>query len=132
MQKLKNARITILVVTGALVSIGVIMIYSSSAVYAYERFGDNLFFLKHHFASLGIGLVLALICMRIDVDILRKHSKKFIIASILLLVLVLVPGLGSSIGGARRWLKISGMQFQPIEIIKPFFQIGRASCRERV
>ena len=93
MQNLRNARITILVVTAALISIGVIMIYSSSAVYAHEKFGDNLFFLKRHLISLALGLVLAVVFMRIDMDVLRKHSKKFIIASLLLLSFVLVPGL---------------------------------------
>ena len=107
------------------------MIYSSSAVYAYERFGDNFFFLKRHFVSLFLGLVLVLVCMRIDIDILRRHSKKFIIASLLLLILVLVPGLGLSIGGARRWFRVGSIQFQPVEVIKPFFLLYFADFLDR-
>ncbi len=131
MQSLRATRISILVVTAGLIVIGIIMIYSASAVYASEKFGDNLFFLKRHFISLVLGLIFALCFMRAEFEFLRRHSRKFIVASLLLLVLVLVPGLGLSIGGARRWLRIGSLQFQPVEIIKPFFLLYLADFLDR-
>ena len=131
MQELKNARISIVTVTVTLISIGIVMIYSSSAVYAYEKFGDNLFFLKRHFISLLLGLALFLIFIRVDLDVLRRHSRKFIIFSLLLLLLVLIPGVGLAIGGARRWFRLGTIQFQPIEVIKPFFLLYLADFLDR-
>jgi len=131
MQKLRNVRITILVVTTALISIGVVMIYSSSAVYALERFGDNLFFLKRHLLSLVLGVILGLGFMVIDLNVLRKYSIWLILASLLLLSFVVVPGLGLSMGGARRWLRIGSIQFQPVELIKPLYLLYLADFLDR-
>jgi len=69
--------------------------------------------------------------MRIDLDVLRRHSKKLIIASLIILIFVLMPRLGLSTGGARRWLKLGGVQFQPVEIIKPFFLLYLADFLDR-
>ena len=121
MHNLRGARISILLVTTALIAIGIIMTYSSSAVYAYDKFNDNLFFLKRHLISLLLGLMAALFFMTVDLDILRRHSKKFLAGALLLLILVLVPGIGLSTGGARRWIKFGNINFQPVEFIKPFF-----------
>ena len=131
MQNPRNIRRSILVVTATLIAIGVIMTYSSSTVYAYDRFGDNFFFLKRHLVSLFVGLVLALFFMSIDLDVLRKHSKKLLAGSFLILILVLVPGVGLSSGGARRWLRVGGVNFQPIEFIKPFFLLYLADFLDR-
>lgn len=131
MQNLRGARISILVVTAALISVGIIMIYSSSAVYAYDKFGDNFFFLKRHFISLFLGLILALFFMRIDLDILRRHSKKLLFGTFLLLIFVLVPGIGLSTGGARRWIGIGGINFQPVEFIKPLYLLYLADFLDR-
>lgn len=131
MQNLRGIRISILAVTTALIAIGIIMIYSSSAVYAYDRFNDNLFFLKRHLISLSVGLILALFFMNLDIDILRRHSKKLLISSFLLLIFVLMPGVGLSMGGARRWLKVGNMNFQPVEFIKPLYLLYLADFLDR-
>ncbi|MBL7070694.1 MAG: putative lipid II flippase FtsW [Candidatus Omnitrophica bacterium] len=131
MQSLRGARISIFAVTATLVSIGVVMIYSSSAVYAYDRFGDNLFFLKRHIISLLIGLFAAFIFMTIDLNILRAHSKKMMFFAFVMLILVLIPGVGLSVSGARRWLKIGFLNFQPVEVVKPALLIYLADFLDR-
>lgn len=131
MQNLRDIRIFILAITATLIAVGVVMVYSSSAVYAYEKFNDNFFFLKRHLVSLSIGLILALFFMSIDLDILRRHSKKLLLGSILLLILVLIPGIGLSIGGARRWLRVGNINFQPVEFVKPFFLLYLADFLDR-
>jgi len=131
MDSLRGARISIFAVTAALTAIGVVMIYSSSAVYAYDKFGDNIFFLRRHLVSLSLGILLALVFMRIDLGVLRVHSRKFIALSFLLLLLVLVPGIGVSVGGARRWLRTAFISFQPVEVVKPFFLLYLADFLDR-
>lgn len=131
MNNLRNTRVAILTVTATLIAVGVVMVYSSSAVYAYERFNDNFFFLKRHLVSLSIGLILALFFMSIDLAIMRGHSRKLFLGSILLLILVLIPGVGLSIGGARRWLRVGNINFQPVEFVKPFFLLYLADFLDR-
>lgn len=128
---LRSIRVAILVVTAALISFGVIMIYSSSAVYAYENFHDNFYFLKHHLASLFLGVLFALYFMNVDIHILRKYSRPLMFVSFLLLIIVLIPGIGVSIGGARRWLKIGSVTFQPVELVKPIFLLYVADFLDR-
>ncbi|MFH0840197.1 MAG: putative lipid II flippase FtsW [Candidatus Omnitrophota bacterium] len=128
---LRDIRIAILVVTTALVAFGVVMIYSSSAVYAYENFHDNFYFLKRHLLSLILGLVLAVYFMHIDLHALRRYSRPLLLFAFLLLALVLVPGIGTSIGGARRWFRLGGMNFQPVELVKPIFLLYLADFLDR-
>jgi len=131
MQSLKDTRISILVVASMLIAIGVIMIYSSSAVYAYDKFNDYLFFLKRHLISLFIGLILTLFFMGVNLDTFRQHSKILLASSFLILILVLVPGVGLSIGGARRWIKVGDINFQPVEFVKPLYLLYLADFLDR-
>ncbi len=131
MQDLRGARISVFAVTAALIAIGVVMIYSSSAVYAYDRFGDNMFFLKRHLVALALGFLFALAFMRIDLGLLRRHSRKLLALSFLLLMLVLIPGIGTAVGGARRWFRLGFINFQPVEAVKPFFLLYMADFLDR-
>lgn len=128
---LRSIRVSILVSASILLALGVVMIYSTSAVYAYENFHDNFYFLKRHLVSLVLGAVLALYFMNMDIHALRKYAKPLMLFSLLLLVAVLVPGVGVSTGGARRWMKIGGMNFQPVELMKPIFLLYIADFLDR-
>jgi len=94
------------------------MIYSSSAIYASEKFGDSTFFLKKHLLYLAIGLILSFLVMSFDYQKLKLFVKFGYLFSIVLLGLVLVPYIGIEAGGARRWLKIAWFSFQPAEFAK--------------
>ncbi|MBU4376745.1 MAG: putative lipid II flippase FtsW [Candidatus Omnitrophica bacterium] len=128
---LRDIRIAILVVTTALVAFGVVMIYSSSTVYAYENFHDNFYFLKRHLLSLVLGLILAIYFMHVDLHALRRYSRPLLLFAFLLLALVLVPGIGASIGGARRWFRLGGINFQPVELVKPILLLYLADFLDR-
>ncbi|MBN1913432.1 MAG: putative lipid II flippase FtsW [Candidatus Omnitrophica bacterium] len=91
------------------------MIYSSSSIYAMEKYRDSLFFLKRHVSFLLIGIILTFFMMSFDYRKLRKYSKPLFIFSLLLLVLVLVPGVGREVSGARRWFRFKFLSFQPSE-----------------
>jgi len=102
----------------ALVLLGVVMVYSASAIIAADRFGDPFFFLKKQlfWALLGGGLLWA--ALRLDYRRLERLVVPLLVVSIALLVLVLVPPFGQAINGTRRWFRIGPLSFQPVELAK--------------
>lgn len=115
---MREIRLSITMLVTLFLCLGTIMIYSSSGVYAMHELGDKAYFLTRHLAFLLIGLVAALAVMAIDYRNLRPWAKPLIIISVILLVLVLVPGIGKASYGARRWFKIGMLSFQPSELAK--------------
>ncbi|UCD55568.1 MAG: cell division protein FtsW, partial [Candidatus Omnitrophota bacterium] len=115
---MRSIRKSIFIITFILLMIGVVMVYSSSAIYAHEKFGDSAFFLKKHLWFLFIGFVFMLYSMSINLADIEKFAKILMIAAILLLSFVLIPGIGVCVSGARRWFKIGALSFQPSELAK--------------
>jgi len=101
-----------------LTMLGVVMVYSASAVYAGARLGDGLWFFKRQLAGATLGLLALLLALRIGYRRLEKLAAPLLLLSLVLLALVHVPGLGRAAGGARRWLALGPIQFQPSELVK--------------
>ena len=102
----------------ALVFLGVVMVYSASAIIAADRFDDPFFFLKKQlfWALLGGGLLWG--ALRLDYRRLERLVIPLLVLSFVLLVLVLVPPFGQSINGTRRWIRLGALSFQPVELAK--------------
>ncbi|HQP10515.1 MAG TPA: putative lipid II flippase FtsW [Candidatus Omnitrophota bacterium] len=115
---MRDIRISIAVIVTLLISLGIIMIYSASGIYALQELGDKTYYLGRHILFLCIALLAALGTMAIDYRILKQAAKPLLIVAIVLLVLVLVPGIGRASFGARRWFKIGFFNFQPSEFAK--------------
>lgn len=115
---MRDTRSTLFLIVMILIAIGIIMIYSTSAIYANDRMHDSLYFLKRHLVYLAGGLVMMLLAMGIDMQVLRRLSKPIMLISILLLIMVLIPHIGKETAGARRWFKIGLINFQPSELAK--------------
>jgi len=113
----RKIRINLLTVSVVLICIGIVMIYSSSSIYAWERYQDSFYFIKRHLAFLTVGMLLAFLVMVVDYRLLRKYARKFIWIALLLLVLVLIPGIGREVAGARRWFRFKFISFQPSEFV---------------
>jgi cell division protein FtsW len=94
------------------------MIYSASAIRAQERFGDPAFFLKRQLLWAVLGLLVMAWAMGRDLKTLQRLTPILFLGSLFLLLLVLVPAVGIKINGARRWLRIFGLSFQPAELAK--------------
>ncbi len=109
---------TLLAVTLVLSLIGLVMVFSASAVVAGNKFQDQSYFLKRQLAWLTLGLALMHITSRIDYAIWKKLATPLLIGSGLLLALVLIPGIGVMTKGARRWIRIGPALLQPTEIAK--------------
>ncbi len=101
-----------------LVGLGVVMVYSASAIRAQERFGDPAFFLKKQVLWALIGVTGMVWLMGRDYRGLRPVVLPLLLLSLGMLVLVLVPGIGVKVNGARRWLRVLGFSFQPAELAK--------------
>ncbi|MFS0727608.1 stage V sporulation protein E [Paenibacillus sp. 1P07SE] len=101
-----------------ILSIGLVMVYSASAVLSFNEFGDAFYYVKRQllFAVLGLGAMF--VTMNTDYNVWKKFSKPGLILCFGLLVLVLIPGIGVVRGGARSWLGISSFGIQPSEFMK--------------
>ena len=101
-----------------LLSAGVVMVYSASAIVAAERFHDPYFFLKKQLFWALLGSVAMLVAVRVDYRQLEKLVVPALIVAGVLLVLVLVPPFGQAINGTRRWIRFGVVSFQPAELAK--------------
>jgi len=108
----------LLLVTLLLVGLGIVMIYSASAIRAQERFGDPTFFLKKQLMCAFLGLLAMAWALGRDLKTFQRLTPILFLASLLLLMLVLVPHIGIRINGARRWLRFFDLSFQPAELAK--------------
>ena len=111
-----NVFLFIIIIT--LVAIGVIMVFSTSGIYAQQTHQDHLYFLKRQLLWAALGLAALLITMRFEYGTFRAWSKPMLFLSAGLLVLVLCPQFGRLAGGARRWLSWKSLSFQPGEFAK--------------
>lgn len=113
----KEARF-LFVLTYLLVAIGIVMIYSSSAVLAHERYGNAQYFLFRQFFYVLLGTVGFFVAAALPIKFYKQHARAFMLLAILLLMTVYLPVIGHSAGGARRWIHLGGFQFQPVEFAK--------------
>jgi cell division protein FtsW len=120
-KKLEGYDFIILMMVVTLTCFGIVMVYSASSIMAAKRFHDSFYFLKRQglFALLGIGVMIA--AMLTDYHFWRKYAVPILLISLAGLVLVLIPGLGSKIGGSSRWIKLPGFSLQPSEPAKIAF-----------
>jgi cell division protein FtsW len=118
MQTVQKTRGLLCASMAALIAIGIVMIYSASAIYAYDQMKDSAYFLKRHLIYLAAGYLIFWRLSKVNLQGLRRYAKWALAAALFLLVLVLIPHVGHSSGGARRWFKFFGFSFQPSEFLK--------------
>lgn len=109
----------IILLSGVLVaSFGLVAIYDASAVDAFKTFGDKYHYIKQQASWLVLGTIAAIITSKIPLGFIKKIAPQFLTFSLFLMVLVLIPGIGSKFLGARRWLSVGPITVQPSEILK--------------
>ena len=108
-------------VTVALLVFGLVMVYSASIAMPdnpkFARYATT-HFLMRHMLSLAVAFVVALLAFQVPVATWEKLAPWLFVASLILLVLVLVPFIGKGVNGARRWITLGFMNFQPSELAK--------------
>ena len=101
-----------------LVIFGIIMVYSASCYNAELNYGNKYFYMIKQIIGAVIGLAFLILCYFVDYHKFLKWKNIILIVSFVLLLLVFIPGLGSSSNGATRWLRLPGFTIQPSEIAK--------------
>lgn len=113
--------VSLIVAVCALVLFGLLMVYSASIALAdgprYESYG-RFYFVGRHAVFIMIGLLAALFTASIPMKVWQKLALPLFALALLLLVVVLVPGIGREVNGARRWLALGPLNFQPSELMK--------------
>jgi len=101
-----------------LVGIGLVAVYSASSILAEARYGDHYYYLKRQTIFCLFGVMLMILAKNINYLLYRKLVYVLLGLSLLLLVLLLVPGLGIKVSGAQRWIKFGFISLQPSEAAK--------------
>jgi len=108
----------LLIVVTLLLVAGVVMVYSAGSAIAMERYDDAGYFLKRQLLWVGVGVLAMAVTARMNVWGWQRLALPLLLLSAALLALVLLPSIGTTVNGARRWLRLSGWSFQPSELAK--------------
>src|SRR6056297_477482 len=114
-----------------LLTIGIIMVFSSSYIMAYKWYGNSFYFFTRQAIYTVIALVVFFITLRIDYHIWHKFAIPILLLSIFLLTTLYLPGFARYIRGAKRWLTIGPLSFQPSELAKIALILYIADCLTR-
>jgi len=110
-----------------LVSVGVVMVTSSSIAVADSQHMGAFYFLRKHLIFLSLGMLAAVMAMRTELKLFEKYAFHLLLLAFVLLVAVFVPHLGMRLNGARRWLNLLVTTFQPVEAVKLILVVYIAS-----
>lgn len=108
----------ILVAVLGLMALGLVMVYSASAVAAQSRNGDGFYYLKRQLVAAAFGVTALLGMLQLGYKRLAPLAYPVLIGTFGLLIAVLIPHIGFSAGGAQRWIRVPGISIQPAEIAK--------------
>lgn len=97
---------------------GVIMIYSSSSIWAEYKFNDSLKYLKAQTIFLILGIIIMITVSKIPYTYYLKKANILLLVCFFLLILVIIPGIGTVRNGSRSWFGIGGFGIQPSEFMK--------------
>lgn len=122
---------TLFIIIIMLVLVGILAVSSSSVVLSFERFGDNFHYLKNQAVFSLLGLLAMAATSMIDYRYWKKMAYPLLLVTLILLLAVLVPGIGRELGGARAWIYIGPLNFQPAELVKITFLLYLAAWLER-
>lgn len=110
--------VVLLAATLALCALGLVMVYSASAVPALSRTGDSAFFLKRQAVAFALGVAACVGMLKLGYRRLAWLAYPALLVAISGLIAVLIPGIGTTAGGARRWIRLPAFSLQPAELAK--------------
>lgn len=129
--KFKHTDYTLLFITLLLVAFGVVMVYSASFYSAEVLYGNSKFFMYKQLIGAVLGLACMILVSTMDYHKLEKTKWWVLIGSLILLVMVFIPGISVTNNGATRWIRLPGFTIQPSEIAKFSFVIWTSSYLSR-
>ena len=115
-----NQRIdwTLLSLWLVLMSVGLVMVASASVAFAAANYGDAWYFAKRHGVYMAMGVTVAMVVVSIPMSVWQRYAGYFLLFTLLLLVIVLIPGVGKKVNGSQRWLSLGIISVQVSEIAK--------------
>jgi cell division protein FtsW len=116
----------IVAVAALLTTLGLIMVLSASGVYSYDQDGSPWVVFAKQVLWTVVGLIAFYVALRMPVQLMRRLAFSGFALTILLLILVLVPGIGTEANGSRGWFVVAGFSMQPSELAKIAFAIWGA------
>lgn len=112
------AVVTILLILGSL------LLAEISAIFSHKQLGETSYYFFHQiFFSLPIGIILGFIAFKIPLSYFKRFAWQSILINLALMILVFIPSIGITSGGAPRWLNLRFASFQPSELLKLIFII---------
>ena len=101
-----------------LMSVGLVMVASASVAFAAANYGDAWYFAKRHGVYMAMGVTVAMVVVSIPMSVWQRYAGYFLLLTLLLLVIVLIPGVGKKVNGSQRWLSLGIISVQVSEIAK--------------
>lgn len=119
-KRVKTDLLALLLITGILLVIGLLFIYSASSVFALEKMGSSHYYFKKQLWAVLLGFI-AIVAMRyVPFALIKKSTPILFFGSLLLTALTVITPLGQEIHGSSRWLALPFLSFQPSELLKVF------------
>ncbi len=109
--------------TGALLLLGILMVYSASVSFADKATGNSMYYLVRQMAHVLLGVGVTWIVAQSRVRMWENLGPILLLFTIALLIAVLIPGVGANINGSTRWIRLGGFNLQPSELAKLFMVI---------
>ena len=132
--RIANFDQTLVLLVVGLLALGLVMVYSASVALPdnpkFSRYSPT-YFLSRHALFIGIALVAALATVQVPVSVWEKRAPWLFVISLVLLAVVLLPHVGKGVNGARRWIPLGFMSFQPSELAKLAMAMYAASYMVR-
>ena len=111
----------------ALAALGIVMVASSSIAVGEELGVGPYYFLSRHVVFMGLGAALAFWAMRTELKTIERFDRLLLVGCFLALLVVFIPGVGSSVNGAQRWINLGVSKFQAVEAVKVMYIVWLAS-----
>jgi cell division protein FtsW len=133
MPRLNRPDLWLLIAAALLTGLGIVMVFNASYFFAQDRYGDAYVFIRKQLFALGCGATLLLMVSHVRLEWFERLAFPLMICTLVALALVLVPGIGVTRGGARRWVGIGPFSFQPSEFAKiaVVLYLARSISRKR-
>lgn len=122
---------TILIAGILIACFGLVAIYDASVVDAFRTFEDKFHYVKQQSIWIVVGIIVALITANLPIQLIKKNAHILYGITLFLMIIVLIPGIGSKLLGARRWIDLGFMVLQPSELLKITLAIYLAKWLEQ-
>ncbi|HEX2585802.1 MAG TPA: putative peptidoglycan glycosyltransferase FtsW, partial [Steroidobacteraceae bacterium] len=110
----------LIMAVAAILLVSAVMVTSASISIASKETGDAFYYLKRQLVFISLGAIACMITTRIPSRLWQKLHVPLLLAAVVMLIIVLIPGIGATVNGSRRWVRMGFMNFQVSELARVF------------